>query len=291
MAWIELTFQTTADIAQCLTSLLDVNGALAVTLQDASEQPIYEPELGTEPLWDNVLVTGLYDETSDLKKVIAIIIAQFPLIKYTLKTLEDQEWERLWMQDFIPMQFGQRLWIIPSYQTHEPSKYHVMLDPGLAFGTGKHPTTALCLKWLDKHIKGQEIIMDYGCGSGILGIAAIKLGAKKVFAVDHDPQAMTATIENAKKNGLTTEQIETVYPQELTSKQQADVLVANIVANPLIELAEHFANHLTANGNIVLSGILRQQTDAIIEAYQPWFDITTIENQEDWVRIDGRKRF
>ncbi len=290
MAWVELTFLANAQDADYLSTLLNINGALAVTLQDAGDQPIYEPKLDELPVWESVLITGLYDEKNDIKKVIALTNAQFPELKYTIKPLQEQDWEQVWMQDFIPMQFGERLWVIPSYQKHEASKYHVILDPGLAFGTGKHPTTELCLRWLDKNINGQEVVMDYGCGSGILGIAAIKLGAQKVFAVDHDHQAIIATRENAKNNQLSSNQIETFYPQQLTHNQRASILVANILANPLIELAEEFANRLTHKGRILLSGILREQTNQLLEAYDPWFEKTHIESQEDWVCISGVKK-
>lgn len=290
MAWVELTLLASAQDTDYLSTLLNINGALAVTLQDAGDQPIYEPKLDELPVWESVLITGLYDEKNDIKKVIALTNAQFPELKYTIKPLQEQDWERVWMQDFIPMQFGERLWVIPSYQKHEASKYHVILDQGLAFGTGKHPTTELCLKWLDKNINGQEVVMDYGCGSGILGIAAIKLGAQKVFAVDHDHQAIIATRENAKNNQLSSSQIETFYPQQLTHNQRASILVANILANPLIELAEEFANRLTHKGRILLSGILREQTNQLLEAYDPWFEITHIESQEDWVCISGVKK-
>jgi ribosomal protein L11 methyltransferase len=286
MAWIEVKFQTVAKIAEYLEAVLESQGALAITLQDAADQPIYEPEIGSTPIWDEVVVTGLFDESSDMQKITALILNEFPNIIYKVNNLEDQEWQRTWMQDFLPMQFGERLWIIPSYQTQEYSSFHVILDPGLAFGTGKHPTTALCLRWLDKNIQGGETVIDYGCGSGILAIAALKVGAQKVYAVDHDPQAIHATLENADRNSIPQESIVTLYPKELTQAHQADVLIANILANPLIELVTTFAAHLKNGGHLVLSGILKEQLDLILEAYQPHFTLEKIEQQEDWLRID-----
>ncbi len=290
MAWLELKLKINSETAELVSSILENNNALAVTLQDAGDQPIYEPDINdAPPVWDEVIATGLFDAQTDLKKILALILDQFPNIHYEIKHLAEQQWERTWMQDFAPMEFGERLRIIPSYHSETHGATEVVLDPGLAFGTGKHPTTAMCLRWLDQHIQGDEVVMDYGCGSGILSIAAIKLGAAKVLAVDHDPQAIHATQENAVRNGIDQKQISTYFPQDLTNTQAVDVLIANILANPLIQLANVFATFIKAKGQLVLSGILQEQSQDVIEAYQPWFKMKHLEHQEDWVRIDFEK--
>lgn len=290
MAWVELKLWISSEMSELISSILEVNNALAVTLQDAGDQPIYEPDIhNAPPVWDEVIATGLFDEQTDPKKILALILDQYPATHYEINHLADQQWERTWMQDFTPMQFGERLRIIPSYQNESQGSTDVVLDPGLAFGTGKHPTTAMCLRWLDQYIQGNEIVMDYGCGSGILSIAAIKLGAAKVLAVDHDPQAIHATRENADRNDIDQQQISTYFPQEITSTQTVDILIANILANPLIQLAKDFAALVKPQGQLVLSGILDEQSHDVIDAYQPWFEMKQITHQEDWVRIDFKK--
>lgn len=289
MAWIELKLQTQSDLAELLSSILEAHGALAVTTQDAGNQPIFEPDPGIIAIWNDVYITGLFDEAADIKKLMTRIIDEFPEIKYSQITLEEQEWERTWMQDFLPMQFGERLWIIPSYEAQD-SPFQIILDPGLAFGTGKHPTTALCLRWLDQNIKGQEIILDYGCGSGILGIAALKLGAQKVFAVDHDPQAISATTANAVRNNIKDSELVTLYPAEVMTTLKVDILIANILANPIVQLSKQFASHLNSGGILVLSGILQEQVTRVLEAYSTTFEQLQVDQEEEWVRIVGLKK-
>lgn len=289
MPWTQIQVQTLAENAEELSALLEDQGALAVTLQDAGDQPIYEPELNSIPVWDNTSITGLFDESHDIKKIIASILTKFPNVTYSINQLEEQEWHRTWMQDFLPMQFGDRLWIVPSYEQQESLPCKVILDPGLAFGTGKHPTTELCLRWLDKNIHGGETVIDYGCGSGILGIAALKLGAKKVYAIDHDPQALQATHENADRNGVEQDQLNILYPNEITLEHQADILIANILANPLMELASTFAKHVNKKGRVILSGILSEQLPSVIAVYENIFEIDNVAHQDDWTRIDCTK--
>lgn len=288
MPWLEVKFKTEAKLADTLSSLLEVNGALAVTLQDAGNQPIYEPDPDT-PVWDHVFVIGLFDQSQDIDPIMTRILTELPTLTYETNELADEQWERTWMQDFAPMQFGKKLWIIPSYLQERANASHIILDPGLAFGTGKHPTTALCLRWLDSHIHEQVGVIDYGCGSGILAIAAIKLGAKCVYAVDHDPQAISATIENAERNNITQNLIASLS-EEFFLEQKADLLIANILAKPLIDLREKFASLIKPDGQIVLSGILNTQIEDILMHYQPQFEIIHIEQQEEWARIDGIRK-
>lgn len=286
MAWIELHYQTTKTIAEELSHLLETQGALAVTLQDAADQPLYEPPINELSIWDDVIVVGLFDTKVNIDEIIQTIAIDLPQLTPQIKHIVDQDWERIWMADFQAMQFGDRLRIIPSFQAQQLHENEIILDPGLAFGTGKHATTALCLEWLDRHIVNQTLVIDYGCGSGILGIAALKLGAQKVFAVDHDPQALIATVDNAKRNQLD-DGITTFLPEELPKNIEADLLLANILANPLIELAPLFASLVKPGGNLVLSGILVEQKNLILDAYNPWFTIIEVTQKEEWLRIDG----
>src|SRR5579872_3030628 len=242
---IELHIETTADYADLLGDQLTLLGAEAVTFQDAGDQPIYEPTPGALKFWQETIVIGLFDHQWQPEPVLTYLEDQQAsgLIKnFHLKEIADQDWERVCLEYFKPIQFGKRLWVCPSWQTPpDPKAVNVILDPGLAFGTGTHPTTALCLEWLDQHIDHQTRVMDYGCGSGILGLAALKLGAKEVIAVDNDPQALEATLKNSQRNPEIAHGIKAYFPNEINKLNNFDVLIANILAQPLIELAQGFA--------------------------------------------------
>ena len=291
MPWLQLKLASTPDAAQRLSDLLSEAGALAVTLQDAADQPLYEPPPGATPLWSQTWVTGLFDTDADLDAVLAYLrgaLDQHDLV-HAISPLEDKDWEREWMDNYHPMRFGTRLWICPSW--HQPpdgDAVTVMLDPGLAFGTGTHPTTALCLEWLDAHdIVGKHVI-DYGCGSGILAVAAAKLGAHQVWAVDYDSQALHATTLNTEKN-VVSALIHTVLPNDLPH-QITDILLANILAGPLIEFAPLFAGLVRPGGAIVLSGILNTQTDVVMQRYQAWFDMAPAIERDEWMRLSGVRK-
>jgi len=293
MNWLQLTFQTQKEQSETLSDLLSELGSSAVTIQDAEDQPIYEPPPGATPLWESLLVTGLFAEGTDLDSILATIknsLGEIP--QHKVETLPDQDWVRAWMDDFQPMQFGQRLWICPSWhQAPEPEAINILLDPGLAFGTGTHPTTALCLEWLDKHQQGGELVIDYGCGSGILAIAALKLGASFVHAVDLDQQAIQATLDNAEKNSVG-ENLATYLPDAFYKQHsdlQCDLLLANILAGPLVELSEPLAGLVKSGGKIVLSGILAEQSEKITQAYSKWFELEPIQQKDDWIRVAGIK--
>jgi len=293
MAWLQITLETNAEEVDIISDALMEVGALSVTLKDAADEPVYEPALNTTPLWGNTQVVGLFDENADIhavKQSLTRILAPIVLPKYSFELIEDQEWSRAWMEHFHPMQFGQRLWICPSWsEPPESDAINILLDPGLAFGTGTHPTTALCLEWLDQQddLK-QQTWIDYGCGSGILAIAAAKLGAEKIWCVDNDPQALIATEDNGGKNEVVTV-LETCLPEHLPTFQ-ADGLVANILANPLITLAETFARHVKPNAWVVLSGILKEQSQSVIESYQTHFTLHEIVERENWIRLVFQKR-
>lgn len=287
--WLQILIETPASLVEPISDALTTAGALSVSWQDAQDQPLYEPALNTTPVWKETRVVGLFEGQTDLEKLLADLqtsLAPLSLPAYQVQWLEDQDWCRVCQKEFQPLRFGSRLWICPSWETPpDPTAVNVLLDPGLAFGTGTHPTTALCLEWLDQHsekLAGQTLI-DYGCGSGILAIAAVKLGASQVWAVDMDPQAVFATGENAQKNAVAAN-IQAVLPDQLPTLL-ADGLLANILANPLISLASTFANYLKPGAWLVLSGILKEQAGEVEEAYRRLFDIMEVVERDGWVRM------
>jgi ribosomal protein L11 methyltransferase len=291
MPWLQLTFETTPEDAEQFSDLLSEAGANAVTFLDSADQPLYEPPVGETPLWSRTRIIGLFDATADMPAVLEHIsqaIAPKPLPDHRISPLEDKDWEREWMDSFKPMPFGKRLWIVPSWtEAPHPEAINILLDPGLAFGTGTHPTTDLCLQWLDEHGAEHAEVIDYGCGSGILAVAAAKLGAGHVWAVDNDPQALIATRDNAEKNGVT-ENITVVLPGALPDVQ-TPLLLANILAQPLMEFAERFATHVIPGGHIVLSGILTEQAEQVAACYAPWFRMEAPVYKNEWVRLSGQR--
>ena len=296
MPWIQVKIDIHPSQIDSIEDLLLVSGACAVTMEDGKDQPIYEPERGTTPLWKNTQLTGLFDAAADMQRIIPKIESRYqelsgsPLPSHRVEILEDKDWERAWMDNFHPMLFGKRLWICPSWREPEdPNGINLMLDPGLAFGTGTHPTTALCLAWLDAQDLTDKVVVDYGCGSGILGIAALLLGAKRVIGVDNDPQALEASRENTRRNNIAEERFEIYLPNEAPDIK-ADVMIANILAQPLISLSPTLSNMTKQNGLLVLSGILEQQASDVSERYSEWFDMEQPEQQEEWIRLSGKRR-
>jgi ribosomal protein L11 methyltransferase len=292
MAWLQLTVPAGDTDPQALAEAFDTIGALSVTLQDAADQPLFEPPPGATPLWSQVNVTALFEDSVDVAYLRAALARRFGAgcaERLRVETLDDRDWARAWMDGYAPMRFGAKLWIVPTgFDAPDPDGVNLLLDPGLAFGTGTHPTTALCLEWLDAHPPADRVVIDYGCGSGILGIAALKLGAREVWAVDNDPQALTATRDNAGRNGVA-DRVRAVLPGDLPDLQ-ADLLLANILANPLIELAPRFAALARPGSALVLSGILAEQAAAVAAAYEGAFALASPAQREDWVRLDGVKR-
>jgi ribosomal protein L11 methyltransferase len=289
MAWIQFIFDSTPDKAEALSDALSECGAAAVTFQDKEDQPIYEPDIGTTPLWSQTTVTGLFDAEVDTDALCNLLSAQLqqPLPSFKVEAVEDKDWEREWMKNFHPMQFGDRLWICPSWlEPPQADAVNIMLDPGLAFGTGTHATTALCLNWLDQaDLKGKYVI-DYGCGSGILAIAAALLGAEKVIGVDTDPQALEATQANAERNGV---HVDTYFPEDCPDLP-CDVMVANILAGPLQSLAPRLAALSKPGAEIALSGILESQASDVSVAYDENFFMDAPSQREDWIRLTGKRR-
>lgn len=290
MPWIQIVIDSDATRAPRVSDALSDLGAVSVTFRDIHDDPVYEPALGTEPLWRGTSVTGLFEAGADVAPVIAQLRALFGAdLVARVEPLADQPWERAWLDHFHPMCFGKRLWICPTgTPPPEPTAVNLMMDPGLAFGTGTHATTALCLEWIDGHDFTGQTVIDYGCGSGVLAVAAALLGAREVHAVDLDPQALLATRENAQRNHVA-DRI-SVYSPEQFSAQPADVLLANILANPLRELAPLFERCVRPGGTIVLSGILDDQASDVARAYEPGFNLNATTRRDGWARIDGTRK-
>lgn len=293
MPWIQLRLSANEENAEQYSDWLSACGSQAVTFIDAHDTPIYEPLPGDEVLyWHNTVVMGLFEANHDMDKVISYLQSIHPdkkNMQYKLEQIEDKDWEREWMDNFHPMKFGQRLWICPSWlEVPEPEAVNVMLDPGLAFGTGTHPTTALCLTWLDSLDLTDKTVVDFGCGSGILSLAALKLGAKKVIGIDIDPQALQASLENAKRNGVE-DRLELFLPKN-QPEFKADVVVANILAGPLRELAPVIMDYVAPQGLLALSGILAEQAVQLQNVYSQWCLMEPIVEQDEWVRLTGKRQ-
>lgn len=291
MPWLQLNVNALRHQTEKLEDALLGSGAVSVTLQDAADQPIFEPALGETPLWDRVRITGLYSADIDTASATSLAEKVFgdDLPDHKWELLEDKDWEREWMKNYHAIRCGERLWICPSWQQPpEPDKINLMLDPGLAFGTGTHPTTFMCMQWIDRQDLTNLQVVDYGCGSGILGIAALLMGAKKVIGVDIDSQALLATTENAKRNNLPADAIPVFLPPRCP-KVQVDVVLTNILAGPLADLAGTLSALTKPGGKICLSGILEVQAEVVMAAYTPWFDFDPVMNQDGWVRLSATK--
>ncbi|KZY79934.1 ribosomal protein L11 methyltransferase [Oleiphilus sp. HI0069] len=301
MNWIQVKANISPAIAEALEEGLLAAGASAVTLEDAQDQPVLEPERGTTPLWEETIVTGLFSADEDQKAIRAITESvftnlsdqTFPELRFEI--LENEDWTRKWIDNFKPIQFGRRLWICPSWHDiPEPNAVNLMLDPGLAFGTGTHPTTALCLKWLDAYALNDDglnnkTVVDFGCGSGILGLAALLLGAKSVVGIDNDPQALLATQDNAKRNEVEAQQFPVYLPED-SPKDQVDLVLANILAQPLHDLRSNIAALVKPKGKLILSGILEHQTAALVHDYEEWFEMDKPQLEDGWVCLTGTKK-
>ena len=292
MPWLQVRLAITPDQAETYEDALLEVGAVSVTFMDAEDQPIFEPDLGTTPLWSHTHLLALFEADTDPDSLVAHLqlLTGGALPEHRIERIEDQDWERSWMDNFQPMRFGRRLWIVPSWHTApEPEAVNLLLDPGLAFGTGTHPTTALCLEWLD----GQELagcsVLDFGCGSGILAIAALLLGAPQAVGTDIDPQALEASRDNAGRNGIEPARFALYLPADLP-QQAADVVVANILAGPLVALAPQLTRLVKPGGRLALSGILAEQAEEVRAAYNEAFVLEPTALKDGWVRISGIRR-
>jgi ribosomal protein L11 methyltransferase len=290
MPWLTLTFRSDPASAPGLAEALAEAGALAVTMEDGADSPIIEPAVGESPLWPTTCVEALFDDADQAALLRAVrghrALASAP--EPTVARVEDRDWARVGLAGLGAMAFGGRLWVIPSWlEPPEPAAVVLRLDPGLAFGTGRHPTTALCLDWLAGADLAGARLVDYGCGSGILAVAGLLLGASRAWAVDHDPQALVATRDNGGRNGVAG-RLEVTAPEALDSPP-ADVVVANILARPLVELAPRLAGLLAPGGWLVLSGLLADQAPDVAEAYRPWLALAVDGEREGWCRLSGQR--
>lgn len=293
MAYLQITIETTRDAAEHISDALEEMEALAITLEDAQDNPLFQLQPQEMPLWESVKVKALFPETASLDSIITELTqhlnTEAPMI-YQSELIEDQDWVRLTQQHFQPQCYANHLWICPSWHTEPLTGHVVSIDPGLAFGTGTHPTTSLCLDWLAHNPPQNKTVIDYGCGSGILALAALILGAIHVYAVDHDEQALLATSNNAQLNTeITRDSLTVCYPEELPLIK-ADVIIANILSGPLISLEPTLRQLIKPAGTLILSGILEQELPIILEAYQQHFDIIDVTTQEQWVRITAQLR-
>ncbi|QIB65996.1 50S ribosomal protein L11 methyltransferase [Kineobactrum salinum] len=294
MSWLQLRLDTSPDQAAELEQQLLDSGALAVTMEDNADQPVLEPGVGETPLWQQTRLTGLYPADTDM----SALLARFPATllqgcNQRVEILEDKDWEREWIRHYQPMRFGRRLWVCPSWlEPPQPDAVNLLLDPGLAFGTGTHPTTALCLTELEQLPLAGCKVVDYGCGSGILAVAALKLGATSALGVDNDPQALVASRDNCERNGLPPSVLTVVAPGATALEQwrgQADVVVANILAGPLLELSGTLLALLRPGGTLLLSGLLQSQAAALCEHYTGRLPLEIAASREDWVCLRGSK--
>ena len=302
MPWLEFTLRCAQAEQPRYENALEDVGALAVTLLDADldtpdERAILEPGVGETPLWGEIALSALFPHDADPLLLLAALDAFDPALDWTqvrIRTVEDQDWERAWMDQYVPLSFGANTWIVPwNRELPEAAQGHgaavVRLDPGLAFGSGTHPTTSLCLQWLDALAEAGELdgrtVLDFGCGSGILALAALKLGAARAVGVDNDPQALIATHDNAERNGVD-ERMNVFLPAD-EPPAQYPIVVANILASALDALARTLAARVAPGGRIALSGILAGQEDALLDRYGEWFEALAVAQEGDWIRIDG----
>ncbi len=299
MSWLQLFVDTNNSQAPTIEDALLEAGAASVTLKEhippgQQEQPILEPGLGETPLWNNTRLVGLFSADTNTQSINHSLEQQLKHLSTNIQLrweqLEDKDWEREWMQNYHPIQCAEHLWICPSWiSPPNPDAVNILLDPGLAFGTGTHPTTFLCLQWLAEQNLNNKHIIDYGCGSGILGVAALLLGAQQATGVDIDPQALIATQDNLQRNGLSAERFTVHLPSDFSTTNTADIVVANILAGPLVDLAEPMIALLKPNGKLCLSGILATQAESVIEAYQHAIHFNPIVNKDEWVQLNGYK--
>ncbi|MCO1333445.1 50S ribosomal protein L11 methyltransferase [Microbulbifer sp. OS29] len=291
MPWLQLRVDTHSEHAEKTENALLFAGAASVTLQDNANQPILEPGLGETPLWDQTRITGLFDAEIDTSvteaKAASFLCELLPNAHW--EQLEDKDWEREWMAHYKPIQCGHNLWICPSWcEPPAPDAVNLLLDPGLAFGTGTHPTTFLCLQWLAAQPLKDKSTIDFGCGSGILGVGALLLGADRAQGIDIDPQALIASRENAQRNGIAPERFPVSLPDQLPS-EPVEIMLANILAGPLIKLASQLVQLTQVGGKICLSGILSSQAEQVKNAYRAWIEFDTDGEHEGWIRLSGTR--
>ena len=291
MAWLQLTLELKKDRAEALELLMEELDALSITFTDAADEPVLEPKPGEMPLWQNISAAILFTEDTPSAIVIKALADHFPESSTGAATeiLEDREWLNEWKRDVSPKQYGSRLWVYPwvAEAVTDPHQVIVELEPGLAFGTGEHPTTAMCLEWLDGHDVSNKSIMDYGCGSGLLAIAALKLGGREATGVDIDPQAIIATRSNAERNGVGDRML--TCDAETLIQNSYDIVVANILSGILVDLSSTLTKLVLPKGWLVLTGILAEQAETVISAYAPQTPLSIVFERDGWVLLAGEK--
>jgi len=292
MDWMQLTLKTSKEKADLVSEILMGLDSVSVTFSDTHDDEIFEPPVGETPLWPDTTIRALFTLEVDQAHLQAMLLQLCDITDTSFKLLKDRVWEDECKKDFHAMRFGQRLWICPSWE--DASKLSddavvINMDPGLAFGTGTHQTTDLCLQYLDKNPPINQNVIDYGSGTGVLAIAAVKLGAKKAIAIDNDPQAVLATIDNVKANHAE-DWVTVLHSDEEKQLDKVDLLVANILANPLVGLCQHFSDLVKSGGKITLSGILQEQLDMVLEAYSENFSDLKVMQKDEWCRVDGIRK-
>ena len=292
MDWMQITVEINKDQADFVSEILMGLDCLSVTFSDTYDNAIFEPPVGKTPLWQDTTIKALFDKDVDQAHVQSVLLQLCQIENTSFELLKDRVWEDECKKDFHAMRFGQRLWICPSWE--DASKLSddavvINMDPGLAFGTGTHQTTDLCLQYLDKNPPINQNVIDYGSGTGVLAIAAVKLGAKKAIAIDNDPQAVLATIDNVKANHAE-DWVTVLHSDEEKQLDKVDLLIANILANPLVGLCQHFSELIKSGGKITLSGILQEQLDMVLEAYSENFGDLKVKQKDEWCRVDGVRK-
>ena len=292
MIWKQISFEVKKSETDLVSEVLMGLGSISITYSDALDDAIYEPPVGQTPLWDNVKVNALFSSEVNQKSIETSISDICNIVVIDTVTLKDRVWEEECQKDFPSMRFGKRLWVCPSWDTESilsNDSIVIHMDPGLAFGTGTHQTTSLCLEYLDSNPPKNLRVIDFGCGTGILAIAAVKLGAKSVIAIDNDPQAVLSSKENVAKNKCENT-ITTIHSINQGSDRKCDLLIANILANPLVELEPLFSDLVHTNGMLLLSGILKEQVDRVVKCYSINFSNIEVANKGEWFRISGKRK-
>jgi len=292
MIWKQISFEVKKSETDLVSEVLMGLGSVSITYSDALDDAIYEPPVGQTPLWDNVKVNALFSSEINQKSIETSISDICNIVVIDTVTLKDRVWEEECQKDFPSMRFGKRLWVCPSWDTESilsNDSIVIHMDPGLAFGTGTHQTTSLCLEYLDSNPPKNLHVIDFGCGTGILAIAAAKFGAKSVIAIDNDPQAVLSSKENVAKNKCENT-ITTIHSINQGNDRKCDLLIANILANPLVELEPLFSDLVHTNGMLLLSGILKEQVDRVVKCYSINFSNIEVANKGEWFRISGKRK-
>ena len=292
MIWKQISFEVKKSEIDLVSEVLMGLGSISITYSDALDDAIYEPPVGQTPLWDNVKVNALFSSEVNQKSIETSISDICNIVVIDTVTLKDRVWEEECQKDFPSMRFGKRLWVCPSWDAESilsNDSIVIHMDPGLAFGTGTHQTTSLCLEYLDSNPPKNLRVIDFGCGTGILAIAAAKFGAKSVIAIDNDPQAVLSSKENVAKNKCENT-ITTIHSINQGSDRKCDLLIANILANPLVELEPLFSDLVHTKGMLLLSGILKEQVDRVVKCYSINFSNIEVANKGEWFRISGKRK-